>query len=140
MDKPQLQLEALKMVKEWGAWLAGIQTGICALLWSPLKDSLFDEKIRLPHPFSGPPVFLYLGWFAFLFSLLFTVWMLSQLPRLIEGITAESESVFEKYIILTVFRVKLKTTLIWIHSLFVLGAILIGVFIIWRAASGPSTM
>jgi len=82
-EKTQLQLESIKMVKEWSTWLAGLQTGICALLWGPLKDNpAFTGEIGSEKLVAG--IWLYFAWYSFLISLVLTVLMLGTLPRIIE--------------------------------------------------------
>ena len=136
-DKIELKLEALKMVKEWSTWLAGLQAGICALLWGPLKDSL---KPVAAGPFFPPEpmptdliVLLHFGWFAFLFSLLLTALLLILLPRMIERLEQNKEngkSIFQESL---VWKISLGKMLWAIYVVFFLGPILTGVFVLLRA-------
>ncbi len=128
--KVELQLEALKMVKEWSTWLAGLQAGICALLWSPLKESLKKTEFMATDLI----VLLHLGWFAFLFSLLLTVLLLGRLPRMIESLEQNKEnreSIFQEY---AVPKISLGMMLSAIYALFFLGLILTGIFVLLRAS------
>ncbi len=152
MPDSDYKLESLKMVKEWCTWLTGLQAGICALLWPLLKESapkdmpckdilckeilckdilpLCKESVSQALP-SWPSIFLYLGWFAFLFSLLFTVFLLSRLPSVIEKLDkTDMEKVFDESISK---RMTVEYSLTAIYRLFILGALFLGAFIIARA-------
>lgn len=57
MEKPQLIIEAFKLLHDWSKWLIALEAAICASLWPKL---------------TGTPkasVFLYLGWMMFLGSI-----------------------------------------------------------------------
>jgi hypothetical protein len=140
MERSELKLESLKMIREWSTWLAGLQAAICALLWSPLKESVKKPLPSLaPMTPSLPPetmatdlvVLLHLGWFAFLFSLLLTALLLARLPRMAESLEQNEESIFQAYL---APKISLSTMLSTIYALFFLGLILTGIFVLLRAA------
>jgi hypothetical protein len=127
-DKVDLKLESLKMIRERSTWLAGLQAGICALLWTPLRESL-DKTVPKPMA-TDLIVYLHLGWFAFLLSLLLTALLLGRLPRMIETLAQnEKESIFQEY---AVAKISLGTMLWAIYALFFLGLVLTGVFVLLR--------
>jgi hypothetical protein len=126
------KLEALKMVKEWCTWLAGLQTGICALLWDPLKKALEARASDI--------AVLHWGWFAFLLSLLLTVLLLSRLPGMIERLGKnedQNKSVFDKGLFAGKYF-NLRIALWIIHITFAAGAILVGI-VVWNRWVGISS-
>jgi hypothetical protein len=130
MDKVELQLESLKMVKEWATWLMGLQAGICALLWSPLKEN------PIMAARSGAGLWLHIGWFAFLASLLFTALLFRKLPRLIEELAKSEgpeESIFSRDLKLAGQKLSLGTVLAVIYSLFFAGLAFTGLFVLIKA-------
>ena len=66
-------LEAIKLLKDWSTWLAGIQTGAIAVVGALLRDGRPGKHKWLP------PACLT----AFSLSLLAAAWLLGTLPRLI---------------------------------------------------------
>jgi len=133
-EKTQLQLESIKMVKEWSTWLAGLQTGICALLWGPLKDNpAFTGEIGSEKLVAG--IWLYFAWYSFLISLVLTVLMLGTLPRIIEELgEAENpdESIFNRKVGVGQYRVPLKTALAAIYGIFIAGVVFSALFVLVR--------
>ncbi|HEV7646215.1 MAG TPA: hypothetical protein VGO50_19935 [Pyrinomonadaceae bacterium] len=128
--KLELQLESLKMVKEWVTWLMGLQVSICALLWSPLKDNpIMAAK-------SGAGLWLHIGWFAFLVSLLLTVLVYRTLPKLIEELAKDEtleESIFSRDLKWAEQKISLGTMLTVIYWLFFAGIAFTGLFVLIRA-------
>src|ERR1044072_6999734 len=132
MNKLELQLESLKMVKEWITWLMGLQAGICALLWSPLKDNPIIGAAAK----SGSGLWLHLGWFAFLASLLLTVLLFRTLPKLIEELAKEEnsgENIFRRDLGWARQEISLGGVLTVIYSLFFAGVAFTGLFILIKA-------
>jgi hypothetical protein len=72
-------LEAIKLLKEWSIWLAGIQSGAIAAIGALLKDGRPTKyKWLLPACLS-----------AFCLSLLSAAWLLGTLPRLLLLLTQD---------------------------------------------------
>ena len=68
MEPAEARLEAAKLSADWCKWMV-LQTGICAGLWTLLKNS--------------PKSALLWAWVAFALSVLATSWLLGRLPGLV---------------------------------------------------------
>jgi hypothetical protein len=135
MDKTQLQLEALKMIKDWSAWLVGIQTVICGFLWNALKENpiLAASEIKDALNPSITGIILHLGWLAFVISLLIAAFTLLRVPRLVETLKQgedETESVFAMQADLWGRKLKMKTLAGTQFFFFLAGAALTAAFVI----------
>jgi hypothetical protein len=138
MDKPQLQLEALKMVKEWSTWLVGIQVAICGFLWSFLNQNpmLVDPANNFPEyahrrydqtGFYIPGITLHAAWLFFALSLLVAAFLLLRMPAVAETLTEDDgESVLKR----KTSGVRLETLVSTEYLFFLLGAALTAIFVI----------
>jgi hypothetical protein len=124
--RQSLQLESLKMLKEWSVWLIALQAALCAFLWNVLKT------------FAGANWFeksVYVAWFAFSISLIIATVLVSRLPRQIEGLAdAPAEgSVFTRRVVVVGLRIKLRTLLILEHTFFLLGVAFVIIHVVVQA-------
>jgi hypothetical protein len=117
MTKDEVNLEALKMAKDWSTWLILIQTGVCAFLWNVLKN---------PELTSYQSFFLHCGWFAFSISVVIATILVSRLPSLIEEYTKEEPPEG------SVIQSRLKHLFIAEHTCFLLGILSVIIFITLR--------
>jgi hypothetical protein len=126
MEKAQAKLESIKMVREWSTWLIAIQTTVCAFLWNILKERGLKDL-------SG--ITLHCGWLAFSFSIIIATVLISRLPTLIENLADESssdKSIFTYPLRILGINLNLKILLIAEHVCFLLGVLLIIIFVIMR--------
>ncbi len=99
MDKVDLQLESLKMTKEWSVWLVALQAAICGFLWNSLKENPLIRTFNTPQfefgkywEFSPLGVILHLAWLLFALSLLAAAFLLLHLPGMIENLKKNEEA------------------------------------------------
>jgi hypothetical protein len=132
MDKAQAKLESLKMVKEWSAWLIGIQAAICTFLWNVLKG--LEVKSWLDNS-------LYCGWLAFSLSLVIATLLISHLPAVIENL-AESSSeggVLTEQLSIGGIKVRLKALLAAQHMCFLGGVVFIVIHVVRQVLTKNAT-
>ena len=68
MEKPQLIIEAFKLLHDWSKWLIALEAAICASLWPKLTGT------------PKPSIFLYLGWMMFLGSIVTATILIVAIP------------------------------------------------------------
>lgn len=69
-SKRELQLEALKLLKDWSVWLLTIEAGICTALWT--TDALKGSGLA------------FAGWSAFCLSAMVASVLLLKLPGVVQ--------------------------------------------------------
>jgi hypothetical protein len=112
--RQSLQLESLKMLKDWSVWLIALQAALCAFLWNVLKTfaaaNWFEKSV-------------FVAWFAFSLSLIIATVLVSRLPGQIESLanSPAEESVFSRRVSVAGVTIKLRTLLILEHTFFLLG-------------------
>jgi hypothetical protein len=67
MEKPQLIIEAFKLLHDWSKWLIALEAAICASLWPKLTGT------------PKPSIFPYLGWMMFLGSIWNVEYLISRI-------------------------------------------------------------
>ena len=116
METAEARLEAVKLSADWCKWMVALQTGICAGLWTPLKNS--------------PKSPLLWAWVAFALSALMTSWLLGRLPGLVT-LLAETGAEPER-----AARIKeLRRVALLAHGLFIAGILLALYFVLARAVA-----
>ena len=116
METAEARLEAAKLSADWCKWMVALQTGICAGLWTPLKNS--------------PKSPLLWAWVAFALSALTTSWLLGRLPGLV-SVLAETGAEPQK-----AARIKeLQRIALLAHVLFIAGIVIAIYFVLARAAA-----
>lgn len=131
MDKIDLQLESLKMTKEWSVWLVALQAAICGFLWNSLKENplllLSDSGLN------APGLILHLAWLLFALSLLAAAFLLLHLPGLIENLKKNeeaAESVMAMKAPLMGGGISIRALVFAEYFLFLTGAVLTAVFVL----------
>jgi hypothetical protein len=118
MDKPQVKLEALKMIKDWSVWLVAIQATICAFLWNVVKVLQINSWLDYP---------VLLGWYAFALSIIVATLVISYLPSMIERLESKpnESTIFAEQISILGIKISLRTFLSAEYFCFLTGVILI---------------
>jgi hypothetical protein len=116
VESAEARLEAAKLSADWCKWMMALQTGICAGLWTPLKNS--------------PKSALLWAWVAFALSALTTSWLLGRLPGFV-SLLAETGAEPQKST-----RIKeLQRIALLAHVLFTAGIVIAIYFVLARAAA-----
>ena len=116
VEPAEARLEAAKLSADWCKWMVALQTGICAGLWTPLKNS--------------PKSALLWAWVAFALSALATSWLLGRLPGLV-ALLAETGAEPQRSA-----RIReLKRIALLAHALFIAGIGVALYFVLARAAA-----
>jgi hypothetical protein len=78
-DKKTLDLEALKLLKDWSVWMVTVETAVLAFLGA--ASSIFDLKAQAPAEpwFIGTVL-------CFSLSIIFAAWVLSGIPSVVQRI------------------------------------------------------
>jgi hypothetical protein len=132
----KLQLESIKMIRDWSTWLVGIQVAICGFLWNVLKENpiaLMGPTNAVPFSVTGS--IIHLAWLAFAASLLVAAFMLIRIPKLVESLQQgadASTSVSELPVRVFGRALALKKLVGLQYAFFLAGALLAAVFTVIR--------